>query len=181
MDTECVNGSPGTPQLETWLATDVPEWVEKNFRVATDRGSWATIGLSAGAWCAAMVTMLHPAQYSAAIVLGGYFRPLFGQFYQPYPPDSALAKRYDLVALAERTAPPVAIWLQTSHADKLSYPSSAAFLNASRAPMGVDATVLQDAGHRSSVWRGLLPNTLTWLGANIPGFSPLSPASIAAG
>ena len=173
VDTECVNGSPGNPQVETWLATDVPDWVTENFRVATDRGSWATIGLSAGGWCAAMTTMLHPSQYSASIVLGGYFRPEFGSFYEPYAPGSALAQRYDLVTLAKREKPPVAIWLETSHADKVSYTSSAAFLKAIRAPMAVDAIVLQNAGHRTSVWKGLLPNTLTWLGANIPGFSPL--------
>ena len=172
VDTECVNGTPGNPQLETWLARDVPDWVAKNFRVGTDRGSWATIGLSAGAWCAAMITVLHPAQYAAAIVLGGYFRPTFGPFYQPYPPGSALAERYDLIALARRESTPVAIWLETSHADAVSYASSTAFLRASRAPMAVDATVLRDAGHRLAVWQGLLPDTMRWLGGNIPGFSP---------
>ena len=172
-DTECVNGTGGNPQLETWLARDVPDWVAKNFRVATDRGSWATIGLSAGGWCAAMITMLHPEQYSAAIVMGGYFRPTFGPFYQPYPPGSALADRYDLVALAKRARIPVAIWLETSHADAVSYSSSTAFLKASRAPTAVDAIVLRDAGHRLAVWQGLLPAAMTWLGGNIPGFSPL--------
>jgi enterochelin esterase-like enzyme len=174
VDTECVNGGPGRPQLETWLAKDVPNWVARNFRVATARQSWASIGLSAGAWCAAMVTTLHPAQYSAAIVMGGYFRPNFGPFYQPYPPGSALARRYDLLALARRGTTPVAIWLETSHSDNVSYPSSAAFLRASKAPMAVDAIVLRHAGHRISRWKALLPTALNWLGANIPGFSPRS-------
>ena len=74
VDTECVNGRPGNPQVETWLTRDVPDWVTHTFRVRTARSSWAVIGLSAGGWCAAMAAML-PAQYSAAIVLGGYFRP----------------------------------------------------------------------------------------------------------
>jgi pimeloyl-ACP methyl ester carboxylesterase len=75
VDTECVNGAGGNPQLEIWLAQDVPNWVARTFRVQTDQAAWATIGLSAGGWCAAMVAMLHPAQFAAAIVLGGYFRP----------------------------------------------------------------------------------------------------------
>jgi len=170
VDTECVNGSAGTPQVETWLAQDVPDFVTHTFRVKTDRGSWAAIGLSAGGWCAAMVTMLHPAQYSAAIVMGGYFRPEFGPYYYPYPAGSRLATRYDLVALTRRGPPPVAIWLETSHADPVSYTSSAAFLKATKPPLGVDATVLQHAGHRISLWQGLLPASLTWLGANVPGF-----------
>ena len=170
VDTECVNGSPGNPQVETWLTQDVPNFVTHTFRVKTDRGSWAAIGLSAGGWCAAMVAMLHPAQYSAAIVLGGYFRPELGPFYYPYPANSPLATRYDLVALTRRNPPPVAIWLETSHADAVSYSSSAAFLKAAGPPLAVDATVLQHAGHRVSLWQGLLPTSLTWLGANVPGF-----------
>jgi enterochelin esterase-like enzyme len=170
VDTECVNGSAGTAQVETWLARDVPDWVAHTFRVRTDRASWATIGLSAGGFCAAMVAMLHPAQFSAAIVLGGYFHPDFGPFYEPYPSGSPLGARYDLVALSKRKPPPVAIWLETSHADPLSYTSSAAFVKATKPPMAVNATVLEHAGHRVSLWQDLLPSTLKWLGANVPGF-----------
>jgi enterochelin esterase-like enzyme len=170
VDTECVNGSNGKPQVETWLAQDVPNWVAQTFRVQTDRSSWAAIGLSAGGWCAAMVAMLHPAQYSAAIVMSGYFRPEFGPFYEAYPPGSPLGARYDLVALTRRNPQPVAIWLLTSHGDAVSYRSSAAIIKAARPPLAVDAIVLQNAGHRISLWQGVLPNSLTWLGANVPGF-----------
>jgi len=170
VDTECVNGSPGNPQLETWLAQDVPNWVAQTFRVRTDRASWAAIGLSAGGWCAAMVAMLHPAQYAAAIVMSGYFRPEFGPFYDAYPAGDRLAARYDLVALSRRKPPPVAIWLETSHADAVSYGSSAAFLRAAKPPLAVDATVFQNAGHRISLWQGVLPGSLAWLGANVSGF-----------
>jgi enterochelin esterase-like enzyme len=172
VDTECVNGHPGLPQLETWLAQDIPNWVTHTFRVQTQRDSWATIGLSTGGWCAAMATMLHPAQYSAAIVMGGYFRPKFGAAYEPYPPTSPLTSHYDLVALTKRTPPPVAVWLETSHADSVSYKSSAALLKATKSPLAVDATVLLHTGHRISLWRQLLPGSLTWLGANVPGFKP---------
>ena len=171
-DTECVNGAGGNPQVETWLAVDVPNWVTHTFRVQTDRAFWATFGLSAGGWCAAMVAMLHPAQYAAAIEMGGYFRPEFGPFYSPYPAGSRLAARYDLVTLSRRKPPPVAIWLETSHSDPISYSSSAAFLKAAKPPLAVDAVILQNAGHRDSLWEGLTPASLTWLGANVPGFKP---------
>jgi hypothetical protein len=117
-----------------------------------------------------MVAMLHPAQYAAAIVMGGYFRPEFSPFYYPYPPGSQLTARYDLVALSKRQPPPVAIWLETSHSDHVSYTSSAAFLKTAKPPLAADAMVLQDAGHAASLWQSLLPGSLTWLGANIPGF-----------
>ena len=172
-DTECVNGSPGRPQVETWVAQDVPDWIARTFRVDLARSSWATIGLSAGGWCAAMALLLHPAQFSAAIVMGGYFRPDFGPAYEPYPPLSPLEQRYDLVKLVQRSPPPVALWLETSHADALSYSSSAALLKAARPPMAVDAVVLQNAGHRFGIWQGLLPQAVAWLGKNIPGFRPV--------
>lgn len=173
-DTECVNGRPGTPQMETWLTRDVPEWVARTFRVSTNRSSWATIGLSSGGWCAAMAAMLHPAQYSAAVVMGGYFRPEFGPNYELYAPGSALARRYDLVALTHRRPPPVALWMETSHTDPVSYTSSAELLKVARPPLAVDGIVLQHAGHRAGVWLSLLPGALTWLGRNVPGFAPTS-------
>jgi enterochelin esterase-like enzyme len=170
VDTECTNGSPGNPQLETWLTVDVPNWVAQHFRVRAARSSWATLGLSVGGYCAAMAGMLHPAQYGAVINMGGYYRPEFGPVYQPYPPHSPLAARYDLVALAHKAPPPLAIWMETSHMDAVSYHSSAAFLRNTRPPLSVRAVVLRNAGHRLSLWQALLPESLQWLGHALPGF-----------
>jgi pimeloyl-ACP methyl ester carboxylesterase len=172
VDTEGVNGRSGQAQVETWLTRDVPDWLGQHFRVVPNRNAWATIGYSAGGFVAAMATVLHPAQYGAAIVLGGYFKPYFGPFYEPYAPTSALSRRYDLVRVAARQRPPVSLWVQTSHADPLSYGSSAHFLASTRPPMAVHAVVLQNAGHRDSVWISLIPEALRWLGADVHGFAP---------
>lgn len=170
VDTECVNGRSGYPQVETWLTRDVPNWVARTFRIRPSRSSWATIGLSAGGWCAAMATFLHPAQYAAAIVMGGYFKAEFGPAYEAYPPWSPLAARYDLVPKARHHPAPVAIWLETSHTDAVSYRSSAAFLTHARPPLAIHAVVLQHAGHRIGLWQALLPEALRWLGSSVPGF-----------
>ena len=170
LDTEGVNGGRGQPQLETWLTRDVPDWVGAHFRVIANRNAWATIGYSAGGFVAAMATVLHPAQYGAGIVLGGYFRPDFGPFYEPFTTKSRSGKYYDLRRVAFRRPPPVSLWVETSHADALSYKSSAAFLHAARAPTAVHAVVLQNAGHRDSVWKAMLPEALGWLAANVRGF-----------
>jgi hypothetical protein len=169
-DTECVNG--GTPQtaVEDWLSRDVPDWLSHGFRVQPDRTAWATIGFSEGGWCAAMVTMLHPDRFAAAVVLGGYFRPDFGRAYRPFPLTSPQGRRYDLVALTARRPPPVALWVQTSHSDPLSYGTSDALLRAARPPLSVTATVLAHAGHRIGVWLSYLDPSLVWLGRVVPGF-----------
>ena len=172
VDTEGVNGLRGQPQVETWLTRDVPDWLGQHFRVLAKRDAWATIGYSAGGFDAAMATVLHPAQYGAAIVLGGYFRPEFGAFYEPFTARSPRGRHYDLARTVAQHPPPVSLWLETSHADVLSYHSSAQFLRATRAPTAVHAVILQNAGHRVSVWTSLLPESLRWLGRNVPGFHP---------
>ncbi len=172
VDTEGVNGPAGQPQVETWLTRDVPDWVGQTFRVVANRNAWATIGYSAGGFDAAMATVLHPAQYGAGIVLGGYFRPDFGPFYEPFTSTSPLGVRYDLARAVTQHPPPVSLWVETSHADPLSYRTSAQFLHATRAPMAVRGVVLQNAGHRDSVWIALLPEALRWLGQTARGFAP---------
>lgn len=172
VDTEGVNGPAGQPQVETWLTRDVPDWVGQHFPVVANRSSWATIGLSAGGFDAAMATILHPAQYGSGIVLAGYFRPDFGPFYEPFAPDSAAGRRYDLPRVVATHPPPVSLWMQTSHADKVSYSSSVRLLRATRAPMAVHAVVLRNAGHRISVWVAMEPQALRWLGQNVQGFRP---------
>lgn len=159
-------------QVETWLTRDVPTWVKQNFRVARTRTSWATLGMSAGAWCAAMATMLHPHQYAVGIALGGYFRPLFSSHYQPFGPRSRWARRYNRVRLARHRPPPVALWLETSRADSVSYPSTSQLLAAAGAPLAVHAAILTHAGHRFGVWTPLLSKALAWLGSHVSGFRP---------
>jgi enterochelin esterase-like enzyme len=171
-DTECVNGGPALPAVETWVTTDVPNWVARTFRVKLDRASWATAGLSAGGWCAAMAALMHPARYGAAMVFGGYFSPYFGAQYRPFPPTSPQGQRYDLVGLTKRSPPPVAVWMETSHSDRTSYRSSARFLAAVRPPLSVNLVEFAHAGHSVLLWAGLVPQALGWLESQVPGFRP---------
>ena len=166
-DTECVDASGDA--METWLTTDVPDWAARTLRVRLDRASWATAGLSAGGWCAAMAALLHPARYGSTMIFGGYFRPSFGSGYVPFPPDSPEGRRYDLVDLARRYPPPVAIWMETSHSDKISYTSSTAFLKAVRPPLSVRLLEFAHAGHSILLWAPLVPQAVQWL-ETIGGF-----------
>ena len=104
--------------------------------------------------------------------MGGYFLPDFSPNNVIFGPDSPLARRYDLLGLAARTPPPVALWLETSREDDLSYPTSAQLLAEVRSPLSVRADVLDHGGHRFGVWEGMLPDALSWLGHNVPGFAP---------
>lgn len=174
IDTECVDGPPGSPQMETWLTEDVTRFVLDRFAVRRDRTSWATMGYSLGAWCSAMISMLHPDLYAGSISLGGYYQPDFGSAYRPFAPYSRQWRRYDLVELARQRPPALAMWVQTGSADRF-LASTQDFLRAARAPLSLTSLVLPEAGHRVDVWIPLLPDCLRWLGQSIPGFRPVRP------
>ncbi len=172
-DTECVDGPGGRArgdQVETWATVDVPGWVRQHFRAAHARTSWATWGISAGAWCASMSSMLHPDQYSATLSFGGYFAPEWGNWH-PFPAGDPRATRYDLVAGARAVPPPVAIWAYVSQRDPVAYPSTRALLAVARTPLSVTARIAPSGGHRYTQWTPWFPVALDWLGRNVPGFA----------
>ena len=152
IDTECVDGP--NLKMEQWLTVDVPAWVRANLHVSQDRKSWATIGASAGGWCALMATMMHSDTYSAAISLGGYARPVLDPPYIPFTPDSPEGRRYDLVALAKKTPPPVSVWTLTSRPDAMWFQSTSALTAAARKPFSVTPTVLESGRHETLMAHG---------------------------
>jgi enterochelin esterase-like enzyme len=173
-DSECVDGPGGRSagdQVETWAAVDVPAWVLHQFRAAEGRASWATWGVSAGAYCAAMLAMLHPDTFSAAISIAGYVRPSWSNWV-PFSPGDPTSARYDLVALAGRRPPSTALWLFASRHDATAYPAATALLAATRAPLSVTARISNIGGHGYMWWTPWLPVALTWLGHTVSGFSP---------
>lgn len=168
LDTECVDGRVGQPQTDTWLSHDIPAWTAQHFRVALTRTAWAAVGYSYGAWCAASITMRHPDVFGGAIVLLGYFRPDFSRVYDPL--TSSTEQGYDLVELARKAPPPVALWILTSREDSLSYPTTSQFLSVARPPLDVSAVTLAQGGHRDSVFVPFIPTALEWLAQTVPGF-----------
>lgn len=89
--------------------------------------------------------------------------------YRPFTSTSRAGMKYDLVAQAELRPLPVAMWLQTSLADPLSYATSGPFLKAARAPLSVHAMVLRHSGHSMLLWQEVLPTALKWLGSSLSG------------
>lgn len=170
VDSECVNGPAGAPQMETWLAEDVPQFVASHFAVDTTRSSWAVAGYSEGGWCAAMLGLRHPSVFSGDIVFSGAFTPEFGRFYRPF--GDRVPAGYDLVRAYRHNHPPLAMWVQASKKDGYAYPQTAAFLKGVRAPLSVTTDLLKTGGHREQLWARELPTALTWLGHSLPGFAP---------
>ena len=168
LDTECVNGGPGQPQVESWLASVVPTWTVHHFRAQTARTSWATVGYSYGGWCAAALAMRHPDVYGGAVVLEGYFRPDFSPAYDPLTPAAKVG--FDLIRMAKTDPPAIAMWVMTSRTDKESYGTTGPFLSAATSPLDVTSVVVARGGHSNIVFGPYVSPGLAWLGQTLPGF-----------
>ena len=72
-DTECTD-VPAGPQVETFLAQDVPVAIRDALRVRPV--GWGAIGDSTGGYCAAKIAMMHSDVFSAAVSLSGYYHTL---------------------------------------------------------------------------------------------------------
>lgn len=171
VDSECVYGPDGPDQLETWLTKDIPDWVHANFRAAPERDAWAWMGFSAGGWCSAMATMLHPDRFAAAVVLSGYFRPLWvGK--TPKGLDKAAKERLDLVKLAASNPPAVSLLVQSSTQEDVYYKYATEFLGAVKPPTTATAVTDTSGGHALTSWKPHIAPALEWLGKTVPGFQP---------
>jgi pimeloyl-ACP methyl ester carboxylesterase len=170
LDTECVNAPEGAgPQTETWLASDVPQWVAAHFRIDAHRTSWAVQGFSYGGWCSAMLAMHHPDVFGGAMVLMGYFTPEFTN-YVPFGPHSVAAEDYDLPLMALEHPPAVSMWVMVSKTDRTSYPYVTEFLRKVHPPMDVTAQVQATGGHRVQAIPPVERDMLRWLARTLPGF-----------
>ncbi len=75
-DTECVNSPRGN--VETYLTTDVPNYIKSHFRVVNSPNNWAIGGLSLGGMCSVMLTLRHPDVYHYFMDYGGELGPEVG-------------------------------------------------------------------------------------------------------
>lgn len=166
IDTECVDGPD--LRMETWLTRDVPAWAVATLGATSDRGSWATLGYSAGGWCATAMALRHPQTYAAGISLGGAARP---EFAGPYAPVETHGGEYDLPALMARRPAPVALLVQYSDLDAYAAPSNDALIAGTRSPLSVTRWSTPDSGHRVGAWAPMVPEALTWLRRTAPAFA----------
>lgn len=62
-------------QADTFLARDVPEWINKTLDVDPDPRQWAVGGFSYGATCAMQMVTRHPEVYNAALAFSSEKEP----------------------------------------------------------------------------------------------------------
>ena len=172
-DTECTD-VPGGPQVETFLAQDVPLEIAQNYRVQPN--GWGTIGDSTGGYCAAKVTMMNPSTFHAAVSLSGYFTTLSDNTTGSlWGGSSVVREQNDLLwRLRHLPAPPVSV-LVTSSRDEggpLGVTNTERFLAAARPPLQVSSIIQPHGGHNFTTWGPEIPKALEWLSARLPPAVP---------
>ncbi|MHC6221467.1 alpha/beta hydrolase [Arthrobacter sp. MMS24-S77] len=65
-------------RADTYLAIDVPRWINSTLDVSADPRKWAVGGFSFGATCAMQMTTLHPEIYPSFIAFSGEREPSLG-------------------------------------------------------------------------------------------------------
>jgi S-formylglutathione hydrolase FrmB len=72
----CVDSRRG--RVDTYLATDVPAWINTHLTVDADPQSWAVGGISYGGTCALQLATNHPGIYTTFVDISGSAEPSLG-------------------------------------------------------------------------------------------------------
>jgi enterochelin esterase-like enzyme len=163
-DTECTD-IPGGPQVQTFLAQDVPWEVTHHYRVQPS--TWGIIGDSTGGYCAAKIAMTDPYVFHAAVALSGYFTTLHDNTTGNLWNGSRVLRELNSPdwRLQHLPAPPVSVLVTTSRDERGPYgiANSRRFLALARPPMQVSSIISAHGGHDLNAWAPLIPRSLAWL------------------
>jgi len=179
-DGECIN-AVGGDQFETTLTVNVRQAMERDFRVSSDRSSWAVAGVSAGGFCALNIAIRHPEMFAAAVSMSGYDHPyidwttgaLFGHSVAARDANDPLWR------LTHLPAPNLALLLASSRQDVTTHVEANQLAAAARPPTRVDLLTVPRGGHNFHVWVAMEPTVYDWLSRIVA--APLAPGSLAEG
>ena len=168
-DTECTD-IPNGPQVQSFLAEDVPAWVSGHYRVS-GAGHWGVLGFSTGGFCAAKLALTYPWVFAAGVSLSGYLHartdPTTGDLFGG---STAVQQQNDpLWRVQHLPNPSVSLLLTASKQETGVYQQVEQLVAASRPPLAVSTIIRPTGGHNAGVWRGELPLCLQWLSALLPG------------
>ena len=165
-DTQCVD-VPNGPQAGTWVTRTVPDAVISRYHVQPMGAKWSIIGFSAGAQCAAKLTLRYPTSYHAAVALAGNYVPytdnttgdLFGNDKQLWNENSAewLYHTYGMRGSK--------LLMVVSKQDTWSAKPTAAMTKEAKGDPNVMTVTLPAGGHNYRTYAPYLPQSLAWLAA----------------
>ena len=168
VDTECTD-IPSGPQVESFFAQDVPQAIERAFRVTSSASGWGVVGYSTGGYCAAKLAMMYPARFSAAVSMAGYYdaEGVPGLRHQWGASTAYRNENSPDWRLRHLPAPPVSVLATSSRVGEPSLPGTLAFLRLIHPPMRGYSLLVPLGGHNFGTWARELPPSLVWLSAQL--------------
>jgi S-formylglutathione hydrolase FrmB len=91
-DSQCADSTDKQMWLETFISTDVVQYVDSQFRTIKDPIARGIMGQSAGGFCAAMLLARHPDVFSTSISFSGYFYAGIGSSTASHPYSDSQAE-----------------------------------------------------------------------------------------
>jgi hypothetical protein len=159
-DLECMNFPNGGIQTETWLTTDLHSFVDHRLGISPTR--WGVMGVSAGGWCSAMLSIKHEDLFYGAVSIAGYYRPALSQ-----KTDPAVKLKLDAVyafpVLEAAMTGKMNMLLIASVDDIYSYQETSKFRALNHANIDYQYIEIASGGHNARVWTSQLGTSLNWL------------------
>ena len=169
-DTECTN-VPAGPQTLTYLAQDVPTYLEAHYRIRPL--GWGAMGDSTGGYCATKIAMTTSDVFSAVVSLSGYYHAISdvttGSLWGG---SSVLANLNSPDWLLQHQPPPPVAILATIGSDERGTEGAVdthRFLALVRAPMTAQGIVVAGGGHNYSDWSRVMPRAMAFLWLHLRG------------
>lgn len=166
----CVDSHLGN--VDTYLGTDVPNWVKSTFQIDPDPQGWAIGGLSYGGTCSLQLATAHPDIYPTFLDLSGQIEPGLGDHRRTvtdvFAGDEQAFRRINpLDLLHTHRYPDSAGAFVAGSADPEAQQALQLLAIAARdAGMDVHYSELP-GGHTFEVWSAGLEKELPWLGRRL--------------
>lgn len=156
----------------TYLAQDVPDWIDRTLQVDPDRARWAVGGVSAGATCALQLAVGAPDTFPTALVLSAQRAPTLGSRARTVRErfggsDAAFRAANPLDVLARQRFPGSAAVVAVGAQDTLYGPQAGELAAGMRAAGMTVRRATAPGGHSWVVWRAVLAGELPWLGTRL--------------
>lgn len=157
-------------QVETYLAKDVPAWIQRSLAVTDDHRRWAVGGFSLGGTCSLQLAVRAPEVYRSFVDLSGQREPTLGGREQTVAAafggdQAAFARVNPLDILAAAKFPGSAGFVAVGRQDETYRPQQRTVSEACRAA-GMDVRYEEvDGGHSWKAWRPAFQRSLPWLAA----------------
>ena len=161
-DLECMNFSNGQPDAEVWLTDDMHTYVST--RLGLTDSQWISVGVSTGAWCAAMFALKHPDKYSGAVSIAGYYRPAL-PLTDPLALQKAMITKYDVATMEKNLTSVVPLYIVASLGDVYSIRETKRFLAKAHPMLNINYQEIATGGHNPRVWKSSILPGLNWLGS----------------